>query len=137
MAHEQERERQRQQTLRVPSRGAEVTISDALKQTSKEIKMLNYEIQRVISSDEEAFVRLEHNISTCVDLIENIPIFCRVNLPARAKADDYRLVLPLHLTLANLDCESTSLDVYLSMNTKEPSSQRHDKHAQYHEFRQG
>ena len=84
--------------------------------------MLNYEIQRVISSDEEAFVRLEHNTSTCVDLIENIPVFCRVNIPLGAKTDDYRLVLPLHMTLTNLDCDSTSLDVYISMNTKEPSS---------------
>ena len=36
-------------------------LKDVLNETSKEIKMLNYEIKRVIASEDEAFVKFDHD----------------------------------------------------------------------------
>ena len=90
---------------------------------------MNYEIKRVVANEDETFVHMGHNFPKKVDLIENVPSFCRADLRRHVSdnQDDYKLGLPLTVQVTNLDEKPSDLEVYFSTNTKEPCQHHNDK----------
>jgi hypothetical protein len=82
----------------------------------------------VVAREEDSFVKLKHATKSTIDLLANIPIFCMLEIPARAKADEHKWELPLCLLLTNNETTPASLQVCISMSCREPSAQRNDKH---------
>ena len=57
-----------------PNGGPDAVVGE-LDKASKNIKLLNYELKRVVASDEETFVNINEFNTNNVDCIATIPIY--------------------------------------------------------------
>ena len=52
-----------------------------------------------MAREEDSFVKLKESVKTKIDLLENIPIYCIIEVPPRA--EDFKWELPLSLMFLN------------------------------------
>ena len=89
---------------------------------------MNYQVKRMVTTEDETFVLLSDSFSKQVEVIENLPIYCKIDLPRQENTrEEYRLGLPLSVYVHNTDIATTDIQVFYSMNTKEPSAKAHEK----------
>lgn len=115
----------------ISPKGAPDAVVGELDKASKNIKLLNYELKRVVASDEETFVNMNEFNSNNIDCIATIPIYAKMQLTFPIIEDEdanYRTELPITFYVINSSHSmSADLEMQLSMDTKEPSDREHDK----------
>lgn len=113
-----------------PTGGQDAVVGE-LDKASKNIKLLNYELKRVVASDEETFVNMNENNTNNIDCIATIPIYAKMQLTFPIIEDDdanFRTELPITFYIINSSHSlAADLEMQLSMDTKEPSDREHDK----------
>jgi len=85
----------------------------------------------VVATELDAYIHLEHNQHECIDLQPNEDFYLKCNFPDSKvfrdqKQSEYRLNLPINLLLTNKAKRYSDFEVYISMNTKEPSEKNND-----------
>ena len=82
----------------------------------------------MVATEDETFVLLSDSFSKNVEIIENLPIYCKIDLPRQDNnREEYRLGLPLSVYVHSTETSTTDVQVYYSMDTKEPSAKAHEK----------
>jgi len=84
------------------------------------LKILNYQAKRIITAQSESFKILEHNTAKNLDVLEGIPTFAKIFVPSLNRVDP-TLILPAYFTVINMG-EISDIQIFLSMDNKEPNS---------------
>ena len=84
-------------------------------------------MKRVVATELDAYIHLEHNQHECIDLQPNEDFYLKCNFPdskvfRNQKQSEYRL----NFLLTNKTKRYSDFEVYISMNTKEPSEKNND-----------
>lgn len=78
-------------------------VREELEKTNKDIKILNNEISRLVASQMDTYIMLEHNVDRYIDVLDKIPILCKVSIENIKTSDEeskyLRLQLPVSFTI--------------------------------------
>ena len=90
----------------------------AIKQTSTDIKILNYELKRVVATQQDAFIILDPEYENQIDMIEGISTYGMLQVQNKEVTDDdgniWSIGFPVLITLTNVKNEITDLEIDIS-----------------------
>ena len=90
--------------------------------TETDIKHTHQELLRIVSSDDDLFVPVKNGVFQKHQVFHSQPYFIKIGIPQNEKQ-----TLPILFEVQNINDRQSDLEMYVSMNTKAPSSENYDK----------